>query len=137
MKLVFGFRKSDGITHILNYHFRLFSRICLVLRFSHTQQVLRKRVLVLITMMAANNLDLWDAKEESSSHIQFQEVNCLKMHNFYHSLSSTHLQWKRGNNYKRLVIRSQISAIVLFFCLKCIFWTCCHLQDLKTLFLSV
>lgn len=33
-----------------------------------------------------------------------------------------------------MVIRSHISTIGLFFCLKCIFWSCCHLQDLKTLF---
>ena len=48
---------------------------------SLTQQVHRKHVLVLITMMAANNLDLRDAKEESCSPFQFQEVNCLKMQN--------------------------------------------------------
>lgn len=42
---------------------------------------------------------------------------------------------KQEKNDKRLmVISCQISAIGLFFCLKSTFWSCCHLQDLKTRF---
>lgn len=66
----FGSKKCDVRAPVFNEPW-----CCLlwVLGFSHTQHVPSGSVLMLMMVMTANNIDLWDTQEESCSHLGFQE----------------------------------------------------------------